>query len=146
MAIAAVVPHYLLGLAAGAGLLGMFMPIAGYVIPITDIPKPFWRYPMHYLGYHTYSLNGMMANEFLGTSGWGCPCEIQPRGCGGPCSIKGEDVLQALRWAYGRDKWRAPIAHRRLLLTEHSSHTWPQSTHVPPRVCSSTVMFSCLPS
>ena len=29
MAIAAVVPHYLLGLAAGAGLLGMFMPIAG---------------------------------------------------------------------------------------------------------------------
>jgi hypothetical protein len=29
MAIAAVVTHYLRGLAAGAGILGMFMPIAG---------------------------------------------------------------------------------------------------------------------
>lgn len=105
MAIAAVVPHYLLGLAAGAGLLGMFMPIAGYVIPIDDIPKPFWRYPMHYLGYHTYSLNGMMTNEFLDTDGWGCPCEITEEGCGEPCTITGEGVLHALRWSGGRSKW-----------------------------------------
>jgi hypothetical protein len=115
MAIAAVVPHYLLGLAAGAGILGMFMPIAGYVIPTSDIPKPFWLYPMHYLGYHTYSLNGMMSNEFSGTDGWGCPCEIQPEGCSGPCEITGQGVLNALRWASGRNKWCAPARRCRCL-------------------------------
>lgn len=93
MAIAAVVPHYLLGLAAGAAILGCFMPIAGYIIPVANIPKPFWRYPMHYLGYHTYSMNGMMANEFLGTDGWGCPCELQPEGCAtAGCTTTGEEV------------------------------------------------------
>jgi hypothetical protein len=60
---------------------------------------------MHYLGYHTYSMNGMMSNEFAGSSGWGCPCEITPKGCGGPCEISGEDVLKALRWTVGRSKW-----------------------------------------
>jgi hypothetical protein len=93
MAIAAVVPHYLLGLAAGAAVLGCFMPIAGYIIPVANIPSPFWRYPMHYLGYHTYSMNGLMANEFVGTDGWGCPCELQKGGCATPnCTITGEEV------------------------------------------------------
>lgn len=92
MAIAAVVPHYLLGLAAGAAILGCFMPIAGYIIPVADLPAPFWHYPMHFLGYHTYAMNGLMSNEFLGTDGWGCPCEIQKGGCGGPCTITGEEV------------------------------------------------------
>lgn len=105
MAIAAMVPHFLLGVAVGAAILGIFMAIAGYVIPISDIPKPLWRYPMHYLGYHTYALSGMMANEFLDTKAWGCPCEIQPEGCAGPCKITGKGVLSSLRWQSGRSKW-----------------------------------------
>jgi hypothetical protein len=93
MAIAAVVPHYLLGLAAGAGLLGVFMPVAGYIIPVDSIPDPVWRYPMHYLGYHTYAMHGMMINEFKGTDGWHPPCEIQPTGCPDPVErITGEGV------------------------------------------------------
>ena len=46
MAIAAVVLHYLLGLAAGAGLLGMFMPVASYTIYLfTTVPHLYghWR-------------------------------------------------------------------------------------------------------
>lgn len=93
MAIAAVVPHYLLGLAAGAGLMGIFMPVAGYVIPIDSIPAPVWRYPMHYLGYHTYAMHGMMMNEFEDTTDWRCPCEVQPGGCSpADCRISGGGV------------------------------------------------------
>ena len=88
-------------------------PHAGYVIPLGDITKAFWRYPMHYLGYHTYSLNGMMSNEFLGTDGWGCPCEIQPEGCPNPnCTIDGGGVMDALDWTYGRDKCAPAVALR----------------------------------
>jgi hypothetical protein len=34
-----------------------------------------------------------MRNEFAGTTGWGCPCASQPGGCGGECSLSGDDVL-----------------------------------------------------
>ena len=36
---------------------------------------------------------GFMRNEFAGTTGWGCPCASQPGGCGGECSLSGDDVL-----------------------------------------------------
>lgn len=58
-----------------------------------NIPKPVWRYPVQYIAYHTYSLNGLMSNEFLQTRGWDCPCSIQPGGCPNPaCSLDGREV------------------------------------------------------
>eukprot|EP00892_Ulva_mutabilis_P010291 jgi/Ulvmu1/7634/UM038_0061.1 len=106
MAIAAIVPHYLLGIAGGAALLGIFMPVAGYIIAIDDIPKPMWRYPMHYIGYHTYGIHGMMLNQFEDTAGWDCPCTLQPGGCPEEnCTVDGEAVLEALNWSTARTKW-----------------------------------------
>lgn len=35
-----------------------------------------------------------MNNEFAGTTGWGCPCEKFPGGCGGPCTLDGSDILK----------------------------------------------------
>lgn len=57
-----------------------------------------WRYPMHYIGYHTYGIHGMMLNEFEDTDGWECPCTLQPEGCPQEdCTLNGEAVrfLQA---------------------------------------------------
>ena len=105
MAIAAIVPHYLLGIAAGAAILGTLMPTAGFIIPISNLPRPVWFYPVHFLAYHTFSMHGLMHNEFLGTDGWGCPCEIQPGGCDGPCTLTGEEALDALRFPSPRSKW-----------------------------------------
>ena len=66
---------------------------AGYIIALEDIPNPMWRYPMHYIGYHTYGIHGMMLNEFEDTDGWDCPCTLQPGGCPEEdCSIDGEAV------------------------------------------------------
>ena len=66
---------------------------AGYIIALEDIPNPMWRYPMHYIGYHTYGIHGMMLNEFEDTDGWDCPCTLQPEGCPEEdCTINGVAV------------------------------------------------------
>jgi hypothetical protein len=46
MAIAAIVPHYLMGIAGGAGLMGMYMLVCGFFQTVDQLPKPVWRYPL----------------------------------------------------------------------------------------------------
>ncbi|MEW5317656.1 MAG: hypothetical protein WDW38_008938 [Sanguina aurantia] len=43
MAIAAVVPHYLMGIAGGTGIMGMYMLVCGYFQPVSQLPGPVWR-------------------------------------------------------------------------------------------------------
>jgi hypothetical protein len=94
ISIAAIAPNYLLGLAGGAALLGT-LPVCGYVIPVDDLPDPVWRYPFHFIAFHTYALHGLVLNEFQHRSGWGCPCEIFLAGCNAPCSQSGDEVRPA---------------------------------------------------
>ena len=86
MAIAAIVPHFLMGIAAGAGILGMFMLVCGFFQPVAQLPAPVWRYPMHYLSFHSYAFGGFMQNQFKNTNGWGCPP-------GNPALCTSQDVL-----------------------------------------------------
>jgi hypothetical protein len=58
MAIAAIVPHYLMGIAGGAGLMGMFMLVCGFFQPVGQLPNPVWRYPLHYMAFHSYAFAG----------------------------------------------------------------------------------------
>lgn len=56
------VPHYIIGMALVAGLYGMFMLTQGFLIIKDDIPGYLiWIY---YIGFHTYSFEGFMFNEF----------------------------------------------------------------------------------
>lgn len=109
MMIAAIVPHYLMGIAGGAGIMGMYMLVCGFFQPTQLLPAPVWLYPLHYMSYHTYSFFGFMLNEFEGTDGWACPCTTQALGCGPgyettPCTVTGEEVLQY--WSIGGlNKW-----------------------------------------
>ncbi|KAL3698084.1 hypothetical protein R1sor_012160 [Riccia sorocarpa] len=66
MAVASVVPNFLMGIITGAGIQGIFMLTAGFFRLPGDLPKPFWRYPMSYLSFHMYALQGMYENDFLG--------------------------------------------------------------------------------
>lgn len=108
MAISALVNHALLGIAMAACLMGIFMPVAGFIIPIDEIPRPVWYYPLHFMGFHTYAIHGTLVNEFDRTEQvWHCPCEIS-NNCDetdGPCRITGEEVLDALDFPTGRSKW-----------------------------------------
>jgi len=77
----------------GAGVLGMFMLVCGFFRITESLPDVLWRYPLHYVSYHTYAFRAFMNVEFKGTTGWECPCATQPGGCLSPCSLSGEDVL-----------------------------------------------------
>lgn len=66
MAIASVVPNFLMGIITGAGIQGIFMLVSGYFRLPNDIPKPFWRYPMSYISFHFWALQGQYQNDLKG--------------------------------------------------------------------------------
>ncbi|KAE8993591.1 hypothetical protein PR003_g22542 [Phytophthora rubi] len=58
----AAVPHYIMGIALGAGLFGMFMLCEGFMVPFTAIPA-YWKWG-YYLAFHTYSFESFMYEHF----------------------------------------------------------------------------------
>merc|ERR1712226_1445600 len=71
--IGSVVPHYIIGIALGAGVYGFFMLCEGAFKVKNDIPSYFiW---VHHIGFHTYSYRVFMYNEFrdIGTFDPGAP-------------------------------------------------------------------------
>ncbi|KAI4351949.1 hypothetical protein L6164_006247 [Bauhinia variegata] len=66
MAIASIVPNFLMGIIIGAGIQGIFMLVSGYFRLPHDIPKPVWRYPMSYISFHYWALQGQYQNDLNG--------------------------------------------------------------------------------
>jgi hypothetical protein len=66
MAIASVVPNFLMGIIIGAGIQGIFMLVSGYFRLPKDISKPVWRYPMSYISFHYWALQAQYQNDLLG--------------------------------------------------------------------------------
>ncbi|KAG8488096.1 hypothetical protein CXB51_018195 [Gossypium anomalum] len=66
MAIASIVPNFLMGIIIGAGIQGIFMLVSGYFRLPNDIPKPVWRYPMSYISFHFWALQGQYQNDLKG--------------------------------------------------------------------------------
>ncbi|XP_020248344.1 ABC transporter G family member 11 [Asparagus officinalis] len=66
MAIASVIPNFLMGIIIGAGIQGIFMLVSGYFRLPHDIPKPVWRYPMTYISFHFWALQGQYQNDLHG--------------------------------------------------------------------------------
>ncbi|KAK7252308.1 hypothetical protein RIF29_36157 [Crotalaria pallida] len=90
MIIAGIVPNYLMGIIVGSGIQGIMVLVAGIFKLPNDLPKPFWRYPMHYVAFHRYAFQGLFKNEFEGL-------KFATNQVGGSSShnyISGEDVLR----------------------------------------------------
>ncbi|KAI4347399.1 hypothetical protein L6164_008214 [Bauhinia variegata] len=66
MAIASIVPNFLMGIIIGAGIQGIFMLVSGYFRLPNDIPKPVWRYPMSFISFHFWALQGQYQNDLRG--------------------------------------------------------------------------------
>ncbi|KQJ97270.1 ABC transporter G family member 11 [Brachypodium distachyon] len=98
MAIASVVPNFLMGIITGAGIQGVFMLVSGYFRLPHDIPKPFWRYPMSYISFHYWALQGQYQNDLVGLM-FDNQSELLPK-------IPGEYVLEnVFQIDVGRSKW-----------------------------------------
>ncbi|GAA0172791.1 hypothetical protein Leryth_009618 [Lithospermum erythrorhizon] len=95
MIVASLVPNFLMGLVTGAGILGIMMMTAGFFRLLDDLPKPFWRYPVSYLGYGAWALQGSYKNDIIGL-------EFDPLIPGGP-KLKGVDVL--------KNMFKLPVDH-----------------------------------
>ncbi|OIW08808.1 hypothetical protein TanjilG_16389 [Lupinus angustifolius] len=88
MIIASLVPNYLMGLIIGAGYIGVMMMTAGYFRQISDLPKIFWRYPISYINYSAWGLQGAFKNDLIGL-------EFDPLIPGGP-KLEGEIILTTM--------------------------------------------------
>ncbi|KAG9415773.1 hypothetical protein AC1031_000152 [Aphanomyces cochlioides] len=58
----ALVPHYIIGIALGAGIYGMFMLVEGFMVPFNSIPAG-WQW-VSYVAFHSYSFKSFMFEQF----------------------------------------------------------------------------------
>ncbi|KAK8336595.1 hypothetical protein V6Z11_A09G134400 [Gossypium hirsutum] len=98
MMIASLVPNFMMGVIIGAGyivrtvtfekFLGLLMMTAGYFRLLPDLPKIFWRYPVSYINYGAWALQGAYKNDTVGL-------EFDGFISGGP-KLKGDVVLTSM--------------------------------------------------
>ncbi|XP_011045407.1 PREDICTED: ABC transporter G family member 15-like [Populus euphratica] len=88
MTIASLVPNYLMGFVIGSGYIGILMMTSGFFRLLPDIPKVFWRYPISYINFGAWGLQGAYKNDMIGL-------EFDPLVPGGP-KLKGEEVLTTM--------------------------------------------------
>uniref|UniRef100_A0A7S2SQZ2 ABC transporter domain-containing protein n=1 Tax=Mucochytrium quahogii TaxID=96639 RepID=A0A7S2SQZ2_9STRA len=73
--VASVVPHYIIGIALGAGLFGFFMLCEGFFIVKQDIPDYLiWGY---WIAPHSYAFRAFMYNEFHPIDSFDGNCGMQ---------------------------------------------------------------------
>ena len=99
MIVASIVPDFLMGIIAGAGIQGVMMLNGGFFRLPNDLPNPFWRYPMYYIAFHKYANQGFYKNEFEGLT---FPNNL----ANGPPTITGEEILRnTWQVEMGYSKW-----------------------------------------
>ena len=98
MIVASVVPDFLMGIITGAGIQCIMMLNGGFFRLPNDLPEPIWRYPMHYIAFHTYAFEGFYKNEFQGL--------VFPKNqVGGPKMITGKEILTDTLEVQNYSKW-----------------------------------------
>ncbi|KAD4384462.1 hypothetical protein R6Q59_011417 [Mikania micrantha] len=95
MIVAALVPNFLMGLVIGAGVLGVMMMTSGFFRQLPDLPKPFWRYPVSYVNYGSWAIQGSYKNDLLGLVFDALPA--------GDTKITGADIIKTI--------YRLPLSH-----------------------------------
>ncbi|KAI3929371.1 hypothetical protein MKW92_005105 [Papaver armeniacum] len=99
MVVASMVPNYLMGIIIGSGIQAIMMLNAGFYRLPDKLPNPFWKYPMYYIAFHRYAIEGLYKNEFEGLSFPGSQGS-------GSSTITGEEVLETVwHMPMGYSKW-----------------------------------------
>ncbi|KAJ9174892.1 hypothetical protein P3X46_013492 [Hevea brasiliensis] len=98
MVVASIVPNFLMGIIAGAGIQGLMILGGGFFRLPNDLPKPFWKYPLYHIAFHKYAYQGMFKNEFEGLK-----FQSNQAAGGIPRIINGEEIL--------RDVWQVEMGY-----------------------------------
>lgn len=99
MIVAAIVPDFLMGIITGAGIQGIMLLNCGFFQLPSKLPKIVWKYPMFYISFHKYALQGFYKNEFLGLV-------LENNPGVGDKTITGEQVISVLfETEMGHSKW-----------------------------------------
>ncbi|XVE49524.1 hypothetical protein DITRI_Ditri01bG0089500 [Diplodiscus trichospermus] len=103
MIVASLVPSFLMGVIVATGIQGMMVLVAGFFRLPSELPKPIWRYPLHYISLHKYAFQGLLKNEFEGLT---FPNIQAAAGAGEPPTLTGEEILRNT-WhvEMGYSKW-----------------------------------------
>ncbi|GAV74687.1 ABC_tran domain-containing protein/ABC2_membrane domain-containing protein [Cephalotus follicularis] len=88
MIIASLVPNVLMGFGVGIGLIMLLLMASEVFRPLPDLPKIFWRYPMSYVSFARWAIQGQYKNEMIGL-------EFDALVPGLP-KLKGEQILQTM--------------------------------------------------
>ncbi|XVF47356.1 hypothetical protein PTKIN_Ptkin03bG0102600 [Pterospermum kingtungense] len=88
MMIASLVPNFMMGVIIGAGYIGVMMMTSGYFRLLPDLPKIFWRYPVSYINFGAWGLQGAYKNDMVGL-------EFDGFIPGGP-KLKGDVILTTM--------------------------------------------------
>ncbi|XP_054801210.1 ABC transporter G family member 15-like isoform X2 [Prosopis cineraria] len=98
MVVASLVPNVLMGIGVATGVTLFMVMCSPLFRPLPDLPKLFWRYPMSYLSFATWAVQGQLKNDMLGL-------EFDPLIPGNP-KAKGEQVLKlTFGVSTNHDKW-----------------------------------------
>jgi hypothetical protein len=99
MIVAAIVPDFLLGVVIGAGIQALLMLGGGFFRLPNDLPKFVWKYPIYFISYYKYGIQGLYKNELLGLA-----FEDQPNSNG--VIPGGDNILKNyLQVEMGYSKW-----------------------------------------
>ncbi|KAL5705183.1 ATP-binding cassette sub- G member 1 [Ranunculus cassubicifolius] len=99
MIVAGIVPNFLMGIVTGAGIQGVMLLNAGFFRLPDDLPHPIWKYPMYFIAFHKYAIEGLYKNEYEGLSFPSNPIDSSQ-------NITGDEVLRVV-WQVemGYSKW-----------------------------------------
>ncbi|KAH9328183.1 hypothetical protein KI387_000291 [Taxus chinensis] len=95
MIAASIIPDFLLGIITGAGIQGVMILNGGFFRLPNDTPKPFWKYTIFYISFHTYAKQAFYKNDFTGLNFTNKQAGVSP--------IRGEDIL--------RDTWQVEMGY-----------------------------------
>ncbi|KAL5743905.1 hypothetical protein ACOSQ2_027021 [Xanthoceras sorbifolium] len=88
MVVALLVPNVLMGIGVGTCVVILMMMASEIFKLLPDLPKFFWRYPMSYVSFASWAIQGQYKNDMIGL-------EFDPP-MPGDTKLKGEEVLQKI--------------------------------------------------
>ncbi|TKY59478.1 ABC transporter G family member 11 [Spatholobus suberectus] len=96
LVVGSVSPNYIIGMFLAGGVEGLMILTGGFYRLPNDLPKPLWKYPLHYVSFLKYTFQGSFKNDFDGLT-------FSIDQDGGTRTISGRQVLI--------DTWHVEMGH-----------------------------------